>query len=151
MEPSPDNKLELLAARANVVRSHLSATLTALDRRRREIMSVPLRVTRHLTFAGVVVGVCLTGVVVVTVYRAATAARRRRYERWRMVSRVWNHPERAARDDGTILGRLARALLVSAGRAVVTRVLVEAAKNVGEAESRALTASPTSPVEPYSG
>ena len=123
MERSPEEISELLALRANVVRSKLSATLGALDRRRREVIDLPQQVKKHLGLVAAVAGACVVGVVVIGIYRAGTAARRLRQERWRMLHRVWTHPEWTARPEETALGKLARQLLIGAARLVVARVL----------------------------
>jgi hypothetical protein len=137
MEPSHEETADTLAFRANLARSRLAATLSALDRRRREVFNVPLQVTKHLGIVAAVVAIGVTGVVALGVYRAATAQRRRRYERWRMVRRVWTHPERAAPREPSLLGSLARTLLLGAARAIATRVLVGLAQ-----DANAHTASP---------
>ena len=126
MELSPQESAAALTLRANLARSRLAATLSALDRRRREVMNLPLQVGKHMGVLAAVAGACVVGIVIVGVYRATTAAKRRRHERWQMVRRMWTHPERAARLEETTLGKLGQTLLLGAARLVVGRLLAEA-------------------------
>jgi hypothetical protein len=140
MDPRPEESSALLARRANMVRSRLSATLGALVRRRREALNLPLQVTRHLGLFAAVAGACLVGVIAIGIHRAAAASKRRRRERWRMLRRAWMHPEQIGRPEETILGKIARGLLIGAARLVVTHL-------VGEG-TNAVAKSPVTPRDP---
>jgi hypothetical protein len=129
MGPSLEERAELLTVRANLVRSRLLGTIGALDGRLRAALGVERQVKRHAGLLATVAVVLLTGVAAVAVYRTATAERRRRRERWRMLRRVWMHPERTARAEESIVGKVARTLLVGAVRFVVKRVAVQLAEN----------------------
>ena len=128
MGRSAEEISELLTLRADKVRSKLSATLDALDRRRREVVNLPLQMKKHLVLVAAVAGACVVGVVVFGIHRARTAPRRLRQERWRMLHRVWTHPERTARPEETALGKLARSLLIGAARLVAARLLLGGAE-----------------------
>jgi hypothetical protein len=136
MERSREEITKLLTLRANMVRSRLSATLGALDRRRREVVNLPLQVKEHLGLVAAVAGACAVGLVAFGIYRARTAARRLRQERWRMFHRVWMHPERTARPEETALGKVARVLLVGAARLVVARLLSAAEETTSPVPAR---------------
>jgi hypothetical protein len=125
MEPDLDEKTELLTVRANLVRSRLLGTIGALDGRLRAALGVPRQMKRHAGLLATVGVVLLTGVAAAVAYRAATAARRRRGERWRMLRRVWMHPERTARAEESILGKLGRMLLLGAARVVVKHIVAQ--------------------------
>jgi hypothetical protein len=131
MDPRPDESSAPLARRANLVRWRLAATLGALGRRRREALNVPLQVGRHLGLVAAVAGACLVGVIAIGIHRATTASKRRRGERWRMLRRAWMHPEQIARPEETMLGKVARALLMGAARLVVTRLIGEGTSSAG--------------------
>ena len=76
-----------------------------------------------------VAGACLVGVIAIGIHRARTASKRRRSERWRMLRRAWMHPEQIARPEETMLGKIARGLLLGAARMVVTRLVGEGASS----------------------
>jgi hypothetical protein len=117
-EAGVDEEATMLLARADVARSRLFAALSALDRRRRHSIA---QVTRPLEFLPVLAIGCVAGLLAVVAYRAA-ARRRRGEERWRMLQRVWTHPERLARPERTIVADVARAALVGAARLLVARL-----------------------------
>ncbi len=139
MDPHLDDDKMLLTARADRARTRLSAALSALDRRRHEALDLPLQVTKHAGAVAAVAAVCVAGVVVMGIFRAATAARRRRRERWLVVRRVWAHPERIAQPEETLMGRVARVAAVGLARFVLSRVLA-AAEHEGEKEPPLLPA-----------
>jgi hypothetical protein len=139
MEPDSDEKAQLLTVRANVARSRLSAALSALDQRRRALLDIRVRVTEHVGLVRIVAVGCVAGLVSVAVYRAATATKRRRRERWRMLRRVWTHPELAAQPEESMLGKVGRALLVGAARYLVARLVAQSAVPGDEPSYRALT------------
>jgi hypothetical protein len=123
MEPSPKTA-DLLAVRANVARSRLGAALEALERRRREALDIRLQVSQHIGLLRVAAVIGVTGILAIAAYRAATASRRRLGPaRWRMLRRVWNHPELAAEPRESLAGKIVRAVLVGAARFCVARLL----------------------------
>jgi hypothetical protein len=130
--------MEVLATRADLVRHRLSSTLAALDRRRKELVDLPLQITRHAKLVAVI-AIGLSGLVAFGVYRAATPRRRLRDERWAMLRRAWVHPERVVRKQPSVLGSLARTLLLGAVRTLATRVLAEVLKNVTDRQHLALS------------
>lgn len=136
---------DALSAEANLVRSKLMKTVEALDRRRHDALDVGLLVRRHaapLGVAAAVVVATLAGSVLLLAHRIATSKQRRRRERWRMLGRVWRHPERAARTSPSFFASLGRSIALG----VLSFVVMFPAKRVtaklltrGESRARALT------------
>jgi hypothetical protein len=118
MESRADEEATVLAARADVARSRLFAALSALDRRRRRSIA---QVTRPLELLPVLAIGCAAGILAIALYRAA-AKRRRGGEHWRMLQRVWAHPERLARRERSLFAVVARAALVGAARLLVAKL-----------------------------
>lgn len=117
------DKEHLLTARADLVRSRLHATLSALDRRRHEALDVPLQISRHLGVVAGVAAVTVAGAIVVGVLRAASAARRRRRGRWQLLRRAWEHPERVAQPEETLTGKIAKAAAVALARYLIGKLV----------------------------
>ena len=139
MDPSVDGD-KLLAARADLARSRLSATLSALDRRRREVMDLPLQAQKHAALLGVVGAACVTGILAIAVYRLAAARRRRGGERWMLAQRAWKHPEQFGQKRRSIFAELGRAAALAVGRLVVSRLLRGLEEAAGPEEHLALPA-----------
>jgi hypothetical protein len=106
-----------LAREANQVRTKLLRTVEQLDQRRHDALDLRRQVQQHvrqLTLAAGVVILAVAGGVAVVVHRVATAAERRRRNRWRFARRVWRHPERAMRAERrSFLGEVARSVLLA--------------------------------------
>ncbi len=141
MEPSPEETAKLLALRANVARSRLSAAVGELDRRRRSMLDVRAMVKEHselLQLVAVGAVACATGIVAFAIYRVTTSGRRRPAERWRLLMRIWRHPELAARPEESFVRKIGRALVVAAARFLVARLLEESGPSAAlEGPSRA--------------
>jgi len=144
MEPSPDSTTKLVA-RANLARARLSATLGALERRRRELVNLPALVQKHR--AGlVIVAACAAGVLVYGVYHAAVEARRRRLGRWGRMQRAWMRPEPVKKPSA--FGVLARALAGQLVRTMVARLVTFAMEAREEAGAQAAALPGAPPPEP---
>jgi hypothetical protein len=145
MEPSPKQTAELLAVRANIARSRLSAALGALDRRGREALDLRLQLSRHAGLIRTGAVVCVTGIVAFAAWRVAMARRRRGYERWRMLRRVWSHPELAAQPKASFLATLGRAVLGGLASFFVTRLIQHSGPALGVASPLPQTTEGASP------
>ncbi len=120
-----------LERRADMLRVRLAGTLSALDRRRRELqhpmhaLGKALRARPWRWFwvgAGVVFVVA--GAVGVGLARAHYRTKHRAHERVRAVRRLWNHPERIGRDEGApFFTRLLRGIFLSLVTSVVTEAV----------------------------
>jgi len=121
---SPNHEREtLLTARADLARSRLSATLSALDRKRHDVLDVPLQLTKHIALVGAVAGAAIAGIAVFGIYRMATSGRRVRHERWLLLQRAWSHPDRVAPKEPSLFAKLAKAGAVALARYVVAKVM----------------------------
>jgi hypothetical protein len=84
-----------LAREANVARSKLLRTVEQLDRKRQEVLDLRHQVRSHIGMLVVVSGLLLVatgGAAVISVKRIATAAARRRHQRWTLARHAWNRP-----------------------------------------------------------
>jgi hypothetical protein len=128
-----DTSRAQLMAKADMARARLLHTVAELDRRRHDALNVGNQVRRHMTGLLVLAGVSVVGLAggaLYIVHRAATAASRRRRERWRVMRRVWAHPERFGSEPQSFGGKLWRSiamgvlttLAVAPARAFVRRV-----------------------------
>jgi hypothetical protein len=88
-----------MEVRADFARDRLLDTISAIDRRRHEVLDWKLQLRQHLAqlamMSAVVVG-AMGLLVGVGLYRAKLFAERRRGERVRALGRFWQHPERVA-------------------------------------------------------
>ncbi|HKQ70333.1 MAG TPA: hypothetical protein VJT73_13380 [Polyangiaceae bacterium] len=106
-----------LEREADDARARLLGTMGALEQRRHEVLDVKWQLGRH---AGSIALVCVSVALGVGVlagtssFRARLVKERRRKERWRAVSRLWQHPERVAARQHRPLRTLARVFLVAA-------------------------------------
>jgi len=132
------DKEHILTARADLVRSRLHATLTALDKRRHDALDVPLQISKHLGIVAGIAALTVAGAVVVGFVRAASAARRRRRARWQLLRRAWEHPERVAQPEETLTGKIAKAAALALARYVVGK-LVAGRATENEQEAKALS------------
>ncbi len=112
-----------LARQANQVRTKLLRTVEQLDQRRHDALDLRVQMQRHfrqLVIAGGVLVLATAGAVALVVERVATAAQRRRRNRWRLAKRLWFHPDRELRAERrSFLGEIVRAVLLT----VVTTAL----------------------------
>jgi hypothetical protein len=113
-----------LVRQSHLLWSRLLQTVEELDHRRHEAFDFRAQIERHLRGLVVVGGVLLVttvGAVAVGANRVATAAERRRRNRWRLARRVWRRPESALwRRRYSIFAELARSLLLAIATAVAT-------------------------------
>src|SRR6266542_937383 len=101
---------------ADVARARLLGTIDALDRRGQEMLDWKLQLRRHsgsvaLTGGGIFAGIAVTTGIVLL--RASHRDERLRKERWRAVTRLWQHPDRIARPRTTALGTATRGIVVA--------------------------------------
>jgi hypothetical protein len=85
--------------RADVARDRLLDTISAIDRRRHEVMDWRLQLRQHLTQLALVSAAVVGGLAIVIgagLYRAKLLVDHRRRERVRALGRFWQHPERMA-------------------------------------------------------
>jgi hypothetical protein len=116
-----------LEIRADIARDRLLETIDAIDRRRHDVLDWKLQLREHvgrIAFgsAALMGGVALA--VAVRVLRARLSAAHRRQERFRALTRAWEHPERVA----TRQRRPVRAMMLSAASAIA---LLAVARLVG--------------------
>jgi hypothetical protein len=129
----PEERTQALTARADVARSRLAATLGALQKRRQEVFELPGQLVRNGRVAGILVAGLTAGAIVafaVYRYRSSTSGRRLRHERWLLLQRAWEHPERVLRPkpQPSLMAKLVRGLAASAVRMVVTKLVASAAQ-----------------------
>jgi hypothetical protein len=89
-----------LEREADEVRARLAATLSALDRRRHEMLSLGTQVRKHqrqISLASGLASSFLLAVAASTVVRVRRRQQRRRQERIDAAMRFWRHPEWLAR------------------------------------------------------
>jgi hypothetical protein len=114
---------EELTLLANATRSRLLSTVEQLDRKRRDILDVKKQLKRHLVplaVAGGAIALLLFTSFGLFIYRMAHASERKRRERRKMLSRLWNHPERAARrEPKSFLGQLVRSVTLGIATAMI--------------------------------
>ena len=124
MSTTHQDERERLEREANLVRAKLATTLDVLDTRGHELIhrgqeltDVKLQVKRHIVPLAAIAGTVAVGFVSIVgwaIYRVATREERKRAERRRLPSRVWNHPERVAQvQKPPVLAEIGRKLLVS--------------------------------------
>jgi hypothetical protein len=117
-----------LARQANQVRTKLLRTVEQLDQRRHDALDLRLQMKRHfrqLAVSGGVLMLAAVGAAALLVQRVATAAERRRRNRWTLAKRVWSHPDRQLRAERrTFFGEIVRAVLLT----VVTTALTVPAR-----------------------
>lgn len=122
-----------LVREADLARARLLDTVEKLDRRRHEMLDPQVQLRRQLRPLAigsfVVVAVAAAGAGLVA-HRVATADRRRRRARWRLLRDMWRHPERAMRGERRSLAesvlRSALVTLVTAVASTVARRLLAA-------------------------
>jgi len=134
MSDEMDRRRELLERSANRTREQLVETLSALDHRRHELTDVKGQVKKqvHEHAAPIAIGagavIATLGTVIgLSIYHLATRRERVRRERWRALSRIWEHPERLARKNppkGTLASDIGRKVVASA----MTFAAIELAK-----------------------
>ncbi len=114
-----------LAREANEVRSRLLRTVERLDQRRHDTFDLRIQLERHVrqvAVVGALLVVATAGAVALVVHRIATAAQRRRRDRWRLARRAWRHPERAMRGERrSFFGELARSVLLGVATTALTQ------------------------------
>jgi hypothetical protein len=122
----PDDT-ESLKEEANAARAKLMRTVEALDLKAHRAINVRLQLRKHIrgiATAGIVLGLAAAGTIALVTYRFATRGKRKRHARVRMLRRVWEHPERAARGDGaTFWSRLARSVALTLLTAAISKPL----------------------------
>ncbi|HEX9296816.1 MAG TPA: hypothetical protein VF881_13320 [Polyangiaceae bacterium] len=139
---------EELEHEADVARARLLGTIDALDRRRNEMLDWKLQVRRHagtvaVAGGGVFAAIAVTtGVVLLRVNRRNERLRR---ERWRALSRFWEHPERLATRRRTALGTATRTLMLTLSSLVALIGARVARRVIGRVRSRPRL--PAAPVE----
>ena len=113
-----------LAEEAFQARSKLLRTVGELDQRRHRAADLRVQLEQHakkIAIAGGLLLVATAGVVALAVSRVATAAVRRRRNRWRLAKRLWRHPERAMRAERrSFFGEVARSFLLAVVTTAVT-------------------------------
>src|SRR5258708_7588919 len=114
-----------LTREANEVRSKLMRTVEQLDRRRHEAMDLTVQLKRHVRQVAAVGAVFLlatAAAVAIVVQRVASAAQRRRRDRWILARSMWRNPERALRAERrrSFFADLLRSALLSLANAAVT-------------------------------
>ena len=121
-----------LVREADLARARLLDTVEKLDQRRHEMLDPGVQLRRQLRPIAVggfvVVAVAAAGAGFVA-HRIATAAQRRRRERWRLVRDMWRHPERAMRGERrslaeSVLRSTLVALVTTAASTLARRMLV---------------------------
>jgi hypothetical protein len=117
---------DALVVRASLARSRLSATLETLARKRHELLDLPVQASKHVVLIGSVAGACLAGLAAVAIYHLATARRTRRHERWLLLQRAWDHPERVAPKRAPLVLRVAEVVALLAARQLAVRWLASA-------------------------
>jgi hypothetical protein len=118
-----ETSTEELTLQANATRSRLLRTVEQLDRKRHDVLDVKKQIKEHVAPVAVTGGLIVVGLgafVGLAIFRALHAAERRRAERKKMIFRLWNHPERAARKQPTsFLGQLFRSVALGVLSAVI--------------------------------
>ena len=113
-----------LVRESHLLWSRLLQTVEELEHRRHEAFDLRAQIERHLrglVVAGGVLLVAMAGAVALGANRVASAAERRRRNRWRLARRVWRHPERALWGRRrSVVAELARSLLVAIATAVAS-------------------------------
>jgi len=124
MSTTHHRERERLEREADLARAKLITTLDVLDQRGHELVhkgkemaDVKLQVRRHIVPIVIVAGIAALAVVSgigVAIHRYATREERKRRERRRLPSRVWEHPERVAQvQRPPVLTEIGRKLFVS--------------------------------------
>jgi hypothetical protein len=119
MADGSDDEVAALAARADLARSRMVEALSALDRRRSEVMNEDLPAARAaLRIAGVLAVAAIAGAVVVRAVAAGVRRRRARRLRfhWRL-ARIGPAPDPAP----SLLRKLVAAAVMELARAAVAR------------------------------
>jgi hypothetical protein len=129
---SPDNNLhrDRLEANANALRSRLARTLESLDRRRHDAFNVKVQAKRHPGFVAAVGGAMAavaagSGLITYLVihHRRSRGLSDRLSDRLHAVTRIWQHPDRVARQKPHSLpAEIARGVLVSLASFVVSQL-----------------------------
>lgn len=143
-----------LESEADHIRAHLASVLSALDRRRQEMLNLSLQAHRHRRQLSVVSGVA-SMVVLAAASGAIARAHARGQRKWQQRSdaalRFWFHPERLARRRSFIAraltGLLATAMAGAVGASVLTWTAVRRVRERMRAGSRA-SAAGSRPVLP---
>jgi hypothetical protein len=119
-----------LAHQADAVRDRLIRTVSLLDQRRHEALDLRYQLRRHVkrvVAMGLLVVAATAGALVLVTHRIATAAARRRRDRWRLARSVWRDPARALRAErGPIYEEALRSVALS----LVTMILTTPARGV---------------------
>ena len=118
-----NDDVEALTVKANRARARLLETVDAIDRKRHDAFNVGLQVRKHaepIAIGGGAIVLAVAAGVGLVAYRIATRRERLRHERFSMLRRMWQHPERAARREPTsFFGRVARNVALGLLGAVV--------------------------------
>jgi hypothetical protein len=118
-----DESTEELTLQANATRNRLLKTVEELDRKRHDVLDVKKQVKEHIAPIAVTGGVIVVGLsslIGLAIFRALHAAERKRAERKKMLFRLWNHPERAARKQPTsFFGQLLRSVALGLASTVI--------------------------------
>jgi hypothetical protein len=106
-----------IAREANLVRARLLRTVEQLDQKRQEALDMRRQLRQHASqlaaFAGLLL-VVAAGAVAIAVHRVATAAERRRRQRWLLAKTMWTHPDRELRAERRSFGaELIRSILLA--------------------------------------
>ena len=123
MDDERDDDIEALTVKANRARARLLETVDAIDRKGHDALNVGLQVRKHaepIALGGGAIVLTIAAGVGLVAYRIATRRERLRHERFSMLRRMWQHPERAARREPTsFFGQLARSVALGLLGAVV--------------------------------
>jgi len=148
MSEEPETDREALEREAERVRARLYDTLDVLDKRRHDVLDVKHQVEQHVVpvaAGGAIFFVGIGGVIALAVHHAIDSRRHRGRERMRAFTRIWRHPERAAKyQPRSILAEVGRKALLAAASMVAVEITKRALRKVMVArdarEARALPA-----------
>lgn len=144
-QPSPAKETERLETEITMLRDELGDDLAELDRRRREALDVHLQISRHavpVAAAAAGVGLLLGGALLVVALKRRhdrqpkVMAQRRK----RAALRIYEHPERVARNEGAMHMKILTAGLTALAGAVAKKMVERTLS------SRTAVAIPSAPI-----
>jgi hypothetical protein len=128
VEAQPAKEAERLEVEIGALRDEIGDSLAELDRRRREAMDVQLQISRHavpVAVAAAGVGLVLGGALLYVAlkrrhdHKPEVVARRRR----KAAMRIYEHPERVARNEGSMHMKILTAGLTALAGAMAKKMV----------------------------